>query len=128
MVALNQKSKYNYFNNLDVSKGVKPFWKTYKPYFSNKHSRGNTSIILIEKNELILNNRKIATTFNNYFSEIIPSLNLFKCPGNAKSLSTNRDIIDSIILKFHDHPSMKAIQANYRVWKLVRDMKIIYNR
>ena len=63
VVALNQKSKYNYFNNLDVSKGVKPFWKTCKPYFSNKHSRGDTSIILIEKNELILNNRKIATTF-----------------------------------------------------------------
>ena len=25
VVALNQKSKYNYFNNLDVSKGVEPF-------------------------------------------------------------------------------------------------------
>ena len=34
VVALNQKSKYNYFNNLDVSKGVKPFWKTCKPHFS----------------------------------------------------------------------------------------------
>ena len=63
VVALNQKSKYNYFNNLDVNKGVKTFWKTSKPYFPNKHSRGDTSIILIEKNELILNNRKIATTF-----------------------------------------------------------------
>ena len=64
VVVLNQKSKYNYFNNLDVSKGVKPFWKTCELYFSNKHSRGDTSIILIEKNELILNNRKIAITFN----------------------------------------------------------------
>ena len=48
VVALNQKSKYNYFNNLDVSKRVKPFWKTCKPYFSKKHSRGDTSIILTE--------------------------------------------------------------------------------
>ena len=39
VVVLNQKSKYNYFSNLDVSKEVKPFWKTCKPYFSNKHSR-----------------------------------------------------------------------------------------
>ena len=30
------------------------------------------------KNELILNNRKIAITFNNYLAEIVPSLNLFK--------------------------------------------------
>ena len=37
VVALNWKSKYNYFNN--VSKGVKPFWKTCRPYISNKHSR-----------------------------------------------------------------------------------------
>ena len=45
VVALNQKPKYNYLNNLDVSKGVKPFWKTCKPYFSNKHSRGDTSFL-----------------------------------------------------------------------------------
>ena len=49
VVALNQKSKWNYFNNLDVSKGVKPFWKTCKPYFSKKHSRGDTIIIIIKK-------------------------------------------------------------------------------
>ena len=94
VVALNQKSKYNYFNNLDVSKGFNFFWKTYKPYFSNKRSRVDTNIILIEKNELILNNRKIATTFSDYFAEILPSLNLFKWQGNVKSLANNRDIID----------------------------------
>ena len=64
VVALNQKSKYNYFNNLDVSKGVKPFWKTCKPYFSKKYSRGDTSIILIAKNELIFKNTEIANSFN----------------------------------------------------------------
>ena len=111
VVALNEKSKYNYFNNLDVSKGVQPFWKTYKPYFSNKHSRGDTSIIRIEKNELILNNRKIATTFNDYFSETVPSLNLFKWPGKVKRSPNNRGIIDSIVLKFHDHPSIKMISS-----------------
>ena len=40
VVALNQKSKHNYFNNLDVSKRVKSFWKTFRPYFSKKRSRG----------------------------------------------------------------------------------------
>ena len=66
---------------------------------------GDTSIILIEKNELILNNRKIATTFNDYFPEIRPSLNLFKWPGNVKSLASNRDIID--------HPSIKMIKNKF---------------
>ena len=49
VILLNQKSKHNYFNSLDVGKRVKPFWKTCKPYFSEKHSRGDTSIILIKK-------------------------------------------------------------------------------
>ena len=39
VIALNQKQKYNNFNNQDVSKGVKPILKSCKPYFSNKHSR-----------------------------------------------------------------------------------------
>ena len=90
VVALSTKSKYNYFNNnLDVSKGVKPFWKTFlenlfgKPFwktcrthFSNKQSR--RILILTEKNKLILNDWKIATNFIDCFAEIVPSLNLDK--------------------------------------------------
>ena len=37
VVALNQKLKYNYLNNLE---GTKPFWKTFKPYFSNNIAKG----------------------------------------------------------------------------------------
>ena len=42
LLTLNQKPKYNYFNNLDINKRIKPFWKTCKPGFSDKHSRGDT--------------------------------------------------------------------------------------
>ena len=70
MVILNQKSKHNYFDNLDINQRVKPFQKTFNPYFSKMHSRGDTILILIEKkkkkkkkNELILNNVKVATIF-----------------------------------------------------------------
>ena len=40
---------YNYFNNMHVSKGTKPLWKTFKPFFSSKHNKGDTSVILIKK-------------------------------------------------------------------------------
>ena len=46
---------------------------------------------------------KIATTLNYYFAEIILSLNLFKWPWDDTSLANNRDITDSIALKFHNH-------------------------
>ena len=114
VVALDLKSKCNYFNNLDANKAVKPFWKTCKPYFSNKPSRGDTSMILILKNELILKSRKAGTNFNNYFAKIVPFLNLFKWPGNVKSLPNNRGIIGSIVLKFHNHLSVKMIKNKFR--------------
>lgn len=41
---------------------------------------------------------KIATTFNDLFPEIIPSLNDFKCPENVTSLVNNLGIIDNIVL------------------------------
>ena len=114
VVVLNQTSKYNYFDNLDVSKGIKPFWKSCKSFFSYNRSREDTSIILIEKNELILNNRKLATTFNDYFAEIVSSLNLFKWSGNVKGLANNRDITDNTVLKLYNHPSVKMIKNKFR--------------
>ena len=75
--------------------------------------QGDTSIVLTEKSELILNSKKIATTFNDYFSEIVPPLNLFKWLGNVQSLANNRDITGSIALNFHDHPSTKIIRSKF---------------
>ena len=56
---------------------------------------------------------EIATTFNDQFLETVPSLNLFEWPGNAKRLANNRDITDSIVLKFHDHPSIQIIKNKF---------------
>ena len=74
LVRLNKDSKFSYFSNLDIRKESKPFWNACKPYFTNKHSRGNTSIMLAEKEELILTEKKICSIFNNYFGNIVQSL------------------------------------------------------
>ena len=34
--------------------------------------------------------------------------------GNVISLANNRDTIDNIVLKFHDHPSIKMIKNKVR--------------
>ena len=68
----------------------------------------------MKKNELILNNRKLATTFNDYFAEIVSSLNLFKWSGNVKGLANNRDITDNTVLKLYNHPSVKMIKNKFR--------------
>ena len=43
------------------------FWDKCKPYLSNKHSRGDTNIMLKEKGETALKNDAIANTFSNFF-------------------------------------------------------------
>ena len=49
VVHLNKDSKYSYFSNLDTRKESKQFWNVCTPYFTNKHSRGKPSIMLVEK-------------------------------------------------------------------------------
>ena len=45
----------------------KMFWKTVKPRFSNKFKTAST-IILIEGDMIVKNEKLIADTFNNYFA------------------------------------------------------------
>ena len=47
-----------------------------KPYFSNKHSKADNDTVLNEDGELILKNKEIANTFNDYFGSIVENLNL----------------------------------------------------
>ena len=59
VVSLNTESKHNYVNSLDTKNRAKPSRNDWKPYFPTKLSRGDTSIMLVEKDELILNETKL---------------------------------------------------------------------
>ena len=61
---LNKTVKLEYFDNLKLGKDDKPFWEKCKPYFSNKHSKMDTDIMLNENGELLLKDNNIADTFN----------------------------------------------------------------
>ena len=67
VVGLNKQPKFKYFNNLDCKKDAKPFWDKCKSYFSNKHSRGDTNIMLKEKGEILLKNDVIPNTFSEIY-------------------------------------------------------------
>ena len=91
MVKLNRESKTQYFDNIQTTKNSKPFWDKCKPYFSNKHAHGDCKIVLIQKENIIINkneavrketllvnNNEIAKTLNNHFSETVEKVNIFK--------------------------------------------------
>ena len=67
VVKLNDQSMQEHFDSLNPFLDPKPFWKSCKRYFSNKHSFGESTIALNESGEILTENMKIAKTFNSYF-------------------------------------------------------------
>ena len=77
-VSLFRKQKKSFFNNLDTKKIVdnKRFWRTVKPFFSDKNRVKNKITLIEEKTNIVSNNNLIAETFNNFFANIVLSLGL----------------------------------------------------
>ena len=51
LTKLNKTAKFESFNNLKLGKDHKPFWEKCKPYFTNKHSKADTDIMLNENGD-----------------------------------------------------------------------------
>ena len=78
IVSLFRREKKSFFNNLDTKKIVdnKRFWRTYKPFFSDKNRVKNKITLIEKKTKIVSNNNLIAETFNKFFANIVPSLAL----------------------------------------------------
>ena len=67
----------------------------------------------LKKEELILSEKKICSTFNTYFGNIVQSLNLFQWSGsllNNQRLCVKLNKPDAKILKYQHHLSIKMIK------------------
>ena len=76
-VSLLRKSKKQYFNNTDVKNLTdnKKFWKIIRPKFSNKCKTANT-IILVEDEKILQDEKAIANTFHKCFTDVTHSLDV----------------------------------------------------
>ena len=83
VVKINNECKREYFDKLNVKTTTKPFWKTCKSYFSNKHSHDGSKVTLVENDRIVSENNKIAKTFNTYFESVTDSLNFFEWIGES---------------------------------------------
>ena len=111
---LYKKERKRYYTNLDVKKitDSRKFWKTTKPFFSDKGA-GKTDIILIEGDEIVQDDLKVATILGEFFSNSVKNLNI-EIPIEYKNVVSNplEDPIDKIIATYSDHPSIKLINEN----------------
>ena len=71
------KAKKEYYGDLDekLVTDNKTFWKTVKPFLSDK-TVNFPKIILVEKDEVINNEEEIAETFNTFFTNIVSNLKI----------------------------------------------------
>ena len=88
--------------------------------FTNKHCKADTDIMLNENGELLLKDKDIADTFNEYFGSIVESLDLYKWESEITDLGlndSNRDYLDITIRKYEKHSSIQIIKLNFRISK-----------
>ena len=114
VVKLNNQSKQEHFDSLNPFLDSKPFWKSCKPYFSNKHSFGESKIALNESGEILTENMKIAKTFNSYLESVKDSLELFDWPLQS---NVSCDKVQNIIKRFSNHPSIIKIKHKFKLNK-----------
>ena len=56
----------------------KLFWKSAYPLFSEKHIPKNSKMTLLEKNEILTLDAKIAGTFSKFFKNVVNTLYIEK--------------------------------------------------
>ena len=108
VVKLNKKHKKEYFENLNVATNSKPFWNKCKLYFSNKHAKGDSEIMLIERYEILLKNKKITDVLSSYFDSVTYSLDLFS--WSTQTDNENTDAFENILKRFHNHTSLIKVK------------------
>ena len=105
-MSLVRKSKKLYYSNLDEKKVTdKIFWKTIKPFLSNKIV-SREKVTLIEEDEIVESDINTAQILNTFFSNIVSNLKIAEY-ANCDSISDNiNDPVIKSIVKYRNHTSI----------------------
>ena len=113
---LAKRERTKYFANLDLNNytdNIK-FWNTVKPMFSST-SIGSNNITLVEKGEVVTDDKVLAETFNSFFIDAVSSLSIEE---NKALLNDSSDEINPVrraVKKFQYHPSIINIKKHVQV-------------
>ena len=86
------------------------FWKTFKPFFSNKGSSGS-NVKLVEKDEVLQDDKNFAEELNTFLKNAISTLDINK---NSSIINQNfqnvDDPVDRAIEMYKYHQSIILIE------------------
>ena len=113
-LSLRRKAIKQYFSNV-TSKGTvtkKEFWKTIRPFLTNKVCFENSDIMLINDDDMITDDKTLAKTFNEHYINTVERSSGLK-PEKMKfenSLNTSRNIL--IVLKIVTKFILVSVKSN----------------
>ena len=108
--SLLKKIKREYYKNLNPSSIAdnKKFWKTVKPFFTDKVTTSD-NIILLENNIIYDDEKAVCDIFSDFFSNVVKNLNIVLdediCNNNVHEV----DPVLKAIKKYKNHPSIQKI-------------------
>ena len=116
MQQLYKKERKNYYENLEINKITdnKKFWKTIKPFFSDKGSTFS-NISIVENNSIVSDDREVAEIFKKYFDNAVKSLDIKENRDLLCSDESLINLVEVAIEKFKLHPSVLMIKEQIDV-------------
>ena len=110
-----RRTKKEYYGNVDPRKVAdnRTFWKTVKPFLSNK-SVENERIILVEKEEILTKDNSVAKVLNNFFSNIVKTLGISAyMQSHPFAKEVNYPTLRAI-MKYRNHPCILTLLDKYK--------------
>ena len=99
------------------------FWKNIKPLFSEKQCVLQKNITLVEKGKIISKDREVAEKLNSFFIDAVKNLEIEPFVEiNSENVDMTQEtdtedisVIDNILRRYKDHPSIQKIRENVRI-------------
>ena len=108
--AINKQSKSTYFRErCDGGSKKQSFWKTIKPFMSDKSASHGNQIILQEGDKIISDTDEICEIFNSYFTSVANNIGF---DDNIPPDFYTDDGFSAMINKHDQHPSIVKIREN----------------
>ena len=109
---LYKKERKKFYSQLDIKNITdnKLFWKTMKPFLSDKCTYAS-KISLVHNDNVISDDQELADIFNNFFEQAVDNLGIqeYQSDHNIDINSISDDPIDYAIAKYKNHPSIIMI-------------------
>ena len=116
VTSLNRKTQKSHYKNLNPNniQSSKSFFKTFKPYFSNKYTHAEKLLLVTKEKEILSDDKMIAEHFNEYFVHITDALDTMEWPTST-SIEDINDKSLKAILKYANHPSIITIKDKFPI-------------